>query len=165
MPAQNTKCIACNEEKLAEEEFCSNCLQIMKHIEKDPHLVNRLSELAKSQQTSEESESLDVLDAIRYRVCDRDKNTWYVSVSENEGNPVEVFASTAFEKDRHLQSKIANLTTITRLLSLILRYIFLGERLTLEKTIIQLDRSSRQTNDLPEMLSKILSNYIDRKKK
>lgn len=103
----------------------------------------------------------EVLDAVRYRTCDRDRNTWYVSVSELEGDPVEIFASTAFDRDQHLQSRISNLTTITRLISLILRHISLGEQLTLEKTLTQLYRSSRQRNDLPEMLVDVLSKYCD----
>lgn len=86
-------------------------------------------------------------------------NTWYVSVSELEGNPVEIFASTAFDRDQHLQSRISNLTTITRLISLILRHVFLGEIITLEKTLKQLHRSSRQKNDLPDMLTRVLCNY------
>lgn len=76
-----------------------------------------------------------------------------------EGEPVEIFASTAFDRDQHLQSRISNLTTITRLISLILRHISLGEQLTLEKTLVQLQRSSRQRNDLPDMLAKVLANY------
>ena len=76
-----------------------------------------------------------------------------------EGDPVEIFASTAFDRDHHLQSRISNLTTITRLISLILRHIYLDEVLTLDKTLKQLRRSSRQKNDLPDMLSSVLSNY------
>ena len=101
----------------------------------------------------------EVMNAIRFRTRDREKNTWYVSVSELEGNPVEIFASTAFDRDQHLQSRISNLTTITRLISLILRHIFLGEILNLEKTIKQLNRSSRQPDDLPDMLTRVLSKY------
>lgn len=72
---------------------------------------------------------------------------------------MEIFASTAFDRDQHLQSQISNLTTITRLISLVLRHIFMGEKLTLEKTLTQLKRSSRQLNDLPDMLGKLLANY------
>jgi len=110
-----------------------------------------------------EQELPDVLDAVRYRTTDRERNTWYVSVSELDGNPVEIFASTAFDRDQHLQSRISNLTTITRLISLILRHVFLGERLTLEKTLTQLQRSSRLPDDLPAMLGKVLANYNERK--
>jgi len=102
----------------------------------------------------------EVMDAVRYRTRDRELNTWYVSVSELHGNPVEIFASTAFDRDQHLQSRISNLTTITRLVSLVLRHVFLGEVLSLEKTIKQLHRSSRQKNDLPDMLTRVLSRYV-----
>lgn len=114
------------------------------------------------QQITQENEHKDlpeVLDAVRFRTRDREHNTWYVSVSEMQGNPVEIFASTAFDRDDHLQSRISNLTTITRLVSLILRNVFLGETLTLEKTIKQLKRSSRQKNDLPDMLTTVLQSY------
>lgn len=110
-------------------------------------------------ESNEHKDLPEVLDAVRYRTRDREHNTWYVSVSEMEGNPVEIFASTAFDRDDHLQSRISNLTTITRLVSLILRNVFLGEALTLEKTIKQLKRSSRQKNDLPDMLTTVLQGY------
>jgi hypothetical protein len=100
-----------------------------------------------------------VLNAVRYRTQDLEANTWYVSVSEIENNPVEIFASTAFDRDHLLQSRISNLPTITRLISLILRNIFMGEQLSLKKTLEQLRRSSRQTNDLPDMLANILAKY------
>lgn len=101
----------------------------------------------------------DVLNAVRYRTKDREMNTWYVSVSELEGEPVEIFASTAFDRDHQLQSRISNLTTITRLVSLILRNVYLQEKLTLKKVLGQLRKSSRQKNDLPDMLARVLDNY------
>jgi len=103
----------------------------------------------------------DVLDGKRYRAVDRENNKWYLSVSEVDGQPVEVFASTAFDRDNELQSRISNLTTITRLISLILRHLFLGERLTLPKCLKQIQRSSRQRDDLPHMLYRVLSRYAD----
>lgn len=148
-------------------EFCDQCLAVVTLINSRPDLLGRLCKLtgtslddgslANSAKTPRELP--DVLDAVRYRTRDREQNTWYVSISEMEGDPVEIFASTAFDRDHHLQSRISNLTTITRLISLILRHIFLGEVLTLDKTLKQLRRSSRQKNDLPEMLSNVLSNY------
>ena len=99
------------------------------------------------------------IDGKRYRTIDRDRNKWYLSVSEVEGRPVEVFASTAFDRDHELQSRISNLTTITRLISLILRHISLGEPLTFDKCLKQIQRSSRQKNDLPDMLYGVLSRY------
>jgi len=106
-----------------------------------------------------EVELPEVLDGKRYRTIDRDRNKWYLSVSEVKGKPVEVFASTAFDRDHELQSRISNLTTITRLISLILRHIFLGEALTFNKCLKQIQRSSRQKNDLPDMLYGVLSRY------
>ena len=101
----------------------------------------------------------DVLEGKRYRTIDREHNKWYLSVSELDGAPVEIFASTAFDRDHELQSRISNLTTITRLISLTLRHIFLGEPLTLAKVLKQIKRSSRQKNDLPDMLYGVLCRY------
>lgn len=147
-------------------EFCSRCHALVEALKKQPELVQRLCELTRTELSGdhkhhslEPQELPDVLDAVRYRTHDREQNTWYVSVSEIAGAPVEIFASTAFDRDQHLQSRISNLTTITRLISLILRHIFLDEVLTLDKTLKQILRSSRQTNDLPDMLARILSKY------
>jgi hypothetical protein len=151
-------------------EFCEDCLKLATAIKEKPETIKQICNLIKSDlgdkqsddsycKTTELQELPEVLDAIRFRTRDRELNTWYVSVSELEGNPVEIFASTAFDRDDELQSRISNLTTITRLVSLILRNIFLGEVLTLEKTIKQLHRSSRQKNDLPDMLTNVLRSY------
>jgi len=151
-------------------EFCESCGCLARIIQTDPRLLHKICDLLRSdrhgsdrgEQACSAGESLelpDVLDAVRYRTRDRELNTWYVSVSELQGNPVEIFASTAFDRDHHLQSRISNLTTITRLVSLVLRHVFLGEVLSLEKTIKQLHRSSRQKNDLPDMLTRVLSRY------
>lgn len=164
----NKDCIACGKEKenaqKKETLLCESCESFVDILQNSPETLNHLIHLADAQHYTrkeelEEQELPDVLDGVRYRTTDRERNTWYVSVSELDGNPVEIFASTAFDRDQHLQSRISNLTTITRLISLILRHIFIGEKLTLEKTLTQLKRSSRQPNDLPEMLGKILANY------
>ncbi len=152
-------------------EFCESCLELAEAIKKQPETIKRICKLVKSDiqqadhsdpenaQTPKFIDLPEVLDAVRYRTRDRELNTWYVSVSELEGDPVEIFASTAFDRDDQLQSRISNLTTITRLVSLILRNVFLGEVLTLGKTIKQLKRSSRQKNDLPDMLTSVLRGY------
>ena len=153
-------------------EFCTDCLELVSAIEQKPQTIKRICSLIKSDlhpkddgtadtlcQTEKFRELPEVLDAVRFRTRDRERNTWYVSVSELQGDPVEIFASTAFDRDDQLQSRISNLTTITRLISLILRHIFLGEVLTLDKTIKQLQRSSRQPSDLPDMLTKVLQSY------
>jgi len=147
-------------------EFCKSCNDLVEAVKNQPRLIRQICKLtgtdineASGCHPVKQQELPDVLDAVRYRTHDREQNTWYVSVSEIDGAPVEIFASTAFDRDQHLQSRISNLTTITRLISLILRHVFLGEVLTLEKTQKQLLRSSRQTNDLPDMLARILSKY------
>jgi hypothetical protein len=166
---QSNSCQICRKKRkltsYANSEVCTGCIAISELIQTDPAALERLLRLAGKKTPADENEPQaapelpDVLDGVRYRTTDREQNKWYVSVSELEGNPVEIFASTAFENDHHLQSRISNLTTITRLISLILRHVFMGEQLTLEKTLTQLSRSSRQPNDLPEMLGRILSNY------
>lgn len=150
-------------------EFCKECEKLARIFQEQPETVKRICSLIKSDLHSKDADSEadsmkfqdlpEVLDAVRFRTRDRENNTWYVSVSELEGDPVEIFASTAFDRDDHLQSRISNLTTITRLVSLILRHVFLGEVLNLGKTIKQLQRSSRQKNDLPDMLTKVLRSY------
>jgi len=170
---KNEQCSACGTEQALtpfdQSNLCVTCRDMVEILRNNPECAIKLTQLAGIATISEhlhkpkEQELPDVLDAVRYRTTDRERNSWYVSVSELDGNPVEIFASTAFDRDQHLQSRISNLTTITRLISLILRHIFLGERLTLEKTLTQLRRSSRMPDDLPEMLSKILSNYSKRK--
>lgn len=162
-------------DEIDHNELCNECMNIVNSLQKDPAIVKRLIALSKidvdvdnitgkNKNTEHFTGLPDVLDAVRFRTKDRDANSWYVSVSEINGQPVEVFASTAFDRDQHLQSRISNLTTITRLISLILRHIFLGEVLTLEKTIKQLHRSSRQQNDLPDMLTRVLSKYSKQRK-
>lgn len=167
------RCAACDSAQKSAasgpENLCAHCRKIVTLFRENPSCGIKIIECAgipvpsPLQPKQVEQELPDVLDAVRYRTIDRERNTWYVSVSELEGNPVEIFASTAFDRDQHLQSRISNLTTITRLISLILRHIFLGERLTLEKTLTQLDRSSRLPDDLPAMLGKVLANYHKKK--
>jgi len=146
-------------------KLCPTCSSMVALLQSKPDALEQLSKIAGAPAIScldaqhVEQELPDVLDGVRHRTTDRERNTWYVSVSVLDNNPVEIFASTAFDRDQHLQSRISNLTTITRLISLILRHIFLGEKLTLEKTLTQLMRSSRQPNDLPDMLGRILAKY------
>lgn len=155
--------------------FCGDCFQVAVTIVEKPELVSKICTMTRNEGSDSTDggkicgprpkELPDVLDAVRFRTRDRESNTWYVSISELDGHPVEVFASTAFDRDQHLQSRISNLTTITRLISLILRHIFLHQPLNLEKTIKQLSRSSRQKNDLPDMLTGVLANYLEQEKK
>lgn len=147
---------------------CADCLRLTRAIQDQPEVIKKLWRQYQDEpilpdiatiRSSNEVELPDVLDGKRYRAIDRDRNKWYLSVSELEGKPVEIFASTAFDRDHELQSRISNLTTITRLISLILRHIFLGEPLTFDKCLKQIQRSSRQKDDLPDMLCGVLSRY------
>ena len=171
-----THCDLCNKQKKVRlcktRNLCSSCQTLISVMKKDPQMIKKIwlelydePIIPRSQLTTtiDDIEPPDVLDGKRYRTVDRENNKWYLSVSEVDGNPVEVFASTAFDRDDHLQSRISNLTTITRLTSLILRHIFLGERLTLDKCLKQLQRSSRQPNDLPDMLYGVLDSYTYQK--
>lgn len=166
--SQNKTCSLCGKKKkltpIHDAELCAACKSVIELITKEPDKLNQLEKLSGITKVEPSPQAIkqdlpEVLDGIRYRTTDRERNTWYISVSELEGNPVEVFASTAFDRDQHLQSKISSLTTITRLISLILRHIFMAESITLDKTLAQLQKSSRQPNDLPEMLGRILAKY------
>ncbi len=149
--------------------ICPACQTVEACVRTHPEVVKQLwrkyqdepilPEMAAQAAIESEAELPEVLDGKRYRTIDRDRNKWYLSVSEVNGRPVEVFASTAFDRDHELQSRISNLTTITRLISLILRHISLGEPLTFDKCLKQIQRSSRQKNDLPDMLYGVLSRY------
>lgn len=147
---------------------CTTCKTVLATVKNHPEVIRKAWPLfhdepilAQAGQTIHRDaiDLPDVVDGKRYRTVDREQNKWYLSVSEVDGNPVEVFASTAFDRNHELQSRISNLTTITRLISLILRHIFLHEPLTLDKCLKQIQRSSRQKNDLPDMLYGVLSRY------
>ncbi|GAB4338595.1 MAG: hypothetical protein Kow0089_10630 [Desulfobulbaceae bacterium] len=147
---------------------CASCRTIINTTVKHPDVIEKVWQRFQDEpilprsghlEQGDPMELPDVVDGKRYRTVDRDHNKWYLSVSEVDGNPVEVFASTAFDRNDELQSRISNLTTITRLISLILRHIFLHEPLTMEKCLKQIQRSSRQKNDLPDMLYGVLSRY------
>ena len=153
---------------LSEQGACPACVALAQTIREQPDLVRTLWQQQQPEPLPEQSvlttiaseaELPEVLDGKRYRTIDRDRNKWYLSVSEVNCKPVEIFASTAFDRDHELQARIANLTTITRLISLILRHIFLGEPLTFDKCLKQIQRSSRQKNDLPDMLYGVLNRY------
>ena len=152
-------------------DTCSSCRTIISNIKNHPERVKKVWThfydepiLPNPVQFAQEATLglPEVVDGKRYRTVDRDQNKWYLLVSEVDGRPVEVFASTAFDRNHELQSRISNLTTITRLISLILRHIFLHEPLTMDKCLKQIQRSSRQKNDLPDMLYGILNRYREK---
>ncbi len=171
---QSECCDLCGQQKKlqasGELHICSTCKNIFSQVKNHPEKIKTIwCELYdepilprhKRPAIKDEGEVPEVMDGKRYRTVDRENNKWYLSISEVDGQPVEVFASTAFDRDNELQSRISNLTTITRLISLILRHLFLGEGLTLEKCLKQIQRSSRQRDDLPDMLYGVLSRYSE----
>jgi len=170
--AQAQGCQVCSAKRKTQKlhglEACSSCRAIIAAANDNPDLIVKIWNHYQDEPILPEPVEIpdadpvelpDVVDGTRYRTVDRDQNKWYLSVSEVDGNPVEVFASTAFDRNHELQSRISNLTTITRLISLILRHIFLHEPVTMNKCLKQLHRSSRQKNDLPDMLYGVLSRY------
>ena len=102
------------------------------------------------------------MDARRYRTQDREQNRWYLVVSEYEDKPVELFTSTAEDNDHNTQPWISVLSALTRMISLMLRHVFLGEKITVGKIKNQLKSSSRQKQDLPDMVLGVLNNYDTR---
>jgi hypothetical protein len=169
---QATGCQICGAEKKIQPtqgvEACSSCRTVIAAATDHPEIIVKVWNMFRNEPILPQAlqipvpqpiELPDVVDGKRYRAIDRDHNKWYLSVSEVDGNPVEIFASTAFDRNHELQSRISNLTTITRLISLILRHIFLHEPLTMDKCLKQIQRSSRQKNDLPDMLFGVLSRY------
>ena len=177
MAVKNTSSPCCqlcgSEEQTVREagfQVCPSCCTLVETLKKHPAIIDKISPCIRensgrytdfTDKRENDPELPEVLNGKRYRTIDRDHNKWYLSVSEVDGQPVEIFASTAFDRDHELQSRISNLTTITRLISLILRHIFLNEKLTLEKCLKQIQRSSRNKNDLPDMLYGVLSRYVE----
>ncbi|MCI5158592.1 MAG: hypothetical protein D3906_09170 [Candidatus Electrothrix sp. AUS1_2] len=168
------RCQLCGSEEQTVREtgfqVCSSCCTLVETLKKHPAIIDKISPCLRgaigrykdfTDKRENDPELPEVLNGKRYRTIDRDQNKWYLSVSEVDGQPVEIFASTAFDRDHELQSRISNLTTITRLISLILRHVFLAEKLTLEKCLKQIQRSSRNKNDLPDMLYGVLSRYVE----
>jgi hypothetical protein len=107
-------CFGCGEKKsvtrIAGVDICSECATLAAAIKDNPLLLKRISAIVQpdvsleiAHETKDEHapprELPEVLDAVRFRTRDRELNTWYVSVSELDGNPVEIFASTAFDRD------------------------------------------------------------------
>jgi hypothetical protein len=169
---QDSRCQLCGNAKKTQSvdnvAVCSTCRTVLMTVKNHPEAIRKAWHLYHDEPILPQPNNIanlepidlpDVVDGKRYRTVDREQNKWYLSVSEVEGNPVEVFASTAFDRNHELQSRISNLTTITRLISLILRHIFLYEPLTLDKCLKQIQRSSRQKNDLPDMLYGVLNRY------
>lgn len=95
----------------------------------------------------------DTLDAKRFRVKYRGED-FYLCVSEYEGSPWEVFVEHAINGEQKLQFMMAGWDTATRFISRDLK------RASLPDVIRQLDKSSRQKNDLPYIIAEQLRNWV-----
>ena len=95
----------------------------------------------------------DVLDAKRFKVQYRTEN-FYLMISELEGNPWEVFVEHAVSGQHSLQYMMSAWDTATRFISRDLK------REPLESTIRQLEKSSRQKNDLPYIIANKLKEWL-----
>lgn len=91
----------------------------------------------------------DVLPSTRFETTYRGERL-YVLISYKDSKPWEVFASYAISHDPDLTYAMASWDAITRLISLALR------TNTTTKVVHQLQRSSRKSGDLPDILSKLL---------
>ena len=95
----------------------------------------------------------DELDAKRFRVHYRGES-FYLCVAEREGTPWEVFVEHAISGKHELRYMMSAWDTSTRFISRDLK------REPLESTIRQLDKSSRNRNDLPDILATQLRKWL-----
>ncbi len=95
----------------------------------------------------------DVLDTKRFRVKYRGED-FYLCVAEFEGKAWEVFVEHAITGKDELQFMMAGWDTATRFISRDLK------REPLERTLRQLDKSSRQKNDLPAIIADKLRMWL-----
>jgi len=91
----------------------------------------------------------DELIAVRYRTKYRDENL-YIVISFLDCKPYEIFAEHASNSDPKISYMLASWDAVTRLASISMR------ELGVDKVIRQLRRSSRQTHDLPGIMSDLL---------
>jgi len=95
----------------------------------------------------------DVLDAKRFKVQYRTEN-FYLMITELEGKPWEVFVEHAVSGKYDLQYMMSAWDTATRFISRDLK------REPLESTIKQLEKASRQKNDLPYIIANKLKEWL-----
>ena len=95
----------------------------------------------------------DVLEAKRFKVEYRGER-FYLCVTEREGKPWEVFVEHATNGKHEIQFMLAGWDCNTRFISRDLK------REPLNKTIRQLDKSSRQRNDLPAIIAEKLRLWL-----
>ena len=95
----------------------------------------------------------DVLDAKRFKVKYRGEG-FYLIVATLEGQPWEVFVEHAINRKYTLQYMMSAWDTATRFISRDLK------REPLASTVQQLERSSRQKEDLPDIIGGKLKEWL-----
>lgn len=95
----------------------------------------------------------DVLSGKRFKVCYRGEQ-FYLMILELEGKPWEIFVEHAISGKHSLQYMLASWDTNTRFISRDLK------REPLESTIRQLEKASRQKNDLPHIIVDKLKRWL-----
>jgi RNAse (barnase) inhibitor barstar len=96
---------------------------------------------------------IDVMDSKRYRIKYQNENLYIVVVTTDEGHPYEIFAEHSSNRRFELQYMLASWDCLTRFISMCL------QTMPLEKIIKQLNRSTRQSTDLPGIILNILKTY------
>ena len=96
---------------------------------------------------------IDVMDSKRYRIKYQNENLYIVVVTSDDGKPYEIFAEHSSNRRFELQYMLASWDCLTRFISMCL------QNFPLEKVIRQLNRSTRQSNDLPGIILNILKTY------
>lgn len=97
--------------------------------------------------------NLDVMNSKRYRIKYQDENLYIVIVTSDDGQPYEIFANHSSNGRFELQYMLASWDCLTRFISMCL------QTMPLDKVIRQLNRSTRQPNDLPGIILKLLKTY------
>jgi hypothetical protein len=97
--------------------------------------------------------NIDVMPSKRYRIKYQNENLYIVVVTTEDGQPYEIFANHSSNSQFELQYMLASWDCLTRFISMCL------QTMPLEKTLRQLNRSTRQSTDLPGIILNKLKTY------
>lgn len=120
--------------------------------EHDPVIITNENELLDSCPIKDE-----VLTSQRHRVMYRGEK-FYIVVAFKNNKPWEVFAEHPTSSEHSLHYMLAGWDLCTRLTSMAL------QTHPLPKVLRQMERSSRQLSDLPDILGSILRQYLEENK-
>ena len=101
----------------------------------------------------ENNSSNDIMNSKRYKTTYRGENLYIIVVTNEVGQPFEIFVTHASNGDHNVQYMLASWDCLTRFISLCL------QNFSLDQTIKHLRKSTRQSNDLPGIILRILQNY------